>query len=380
MSMSNFIYVRSLRKVDFTVFGVDNGQKKYYDKTFGVYLPYSSGQQCKHSFIDELLFKLNEVNAPLTYNFEVNDNELKQKEITQPCDPTMVDQLLRGWMSSPSKKNDNSKKKSKKSSDVDDNNDTEIETNVETKNDSTYKRRSPFSISALTPVHPLLASLVMEKIITFDRSESNSENIVVRDKNNSELSDEEIQEFLNKNNKIITKRKLVTGSNKANGLFKSDVAIDLSKLFRVPIIKSDKEIDDNMITKLINAGWVEVETKFGKFLELPKQYHELYADAIAWSLVNWRITSNQSRTFDTMPILTIAVSDRANEMSSCVRGDIYDNGDIIKAKLVVDENYPNTKLFSTKLLNGYVEGARTSYTAIDDAANEIKNRILEYYK
>jgi len=360
----NYLIIRLLKKVDFTVFCVDSDQKQYLDKQFNVKLPYSSGQQVKRSVMDELLMLLDHRHAPIRYNYQVTKEKLEQKEITQPCDPTYVDQLLAGWMSTPSKKGGK--------------NDS-VENEKDDSDKNSYKRRSPFSISAMTAIHPLLASIVKESLMTFDRSESNDEEIVVRDEKGKELDVETLKAFLEKSNSKITKRKLISGKDRANGFFKSDIAIDLNRLFRVPVMINDMEISEETISKLRSSGWVEIDDNFGKSFELPKKFHAQFAEAIAWSIINWRITSNQSRTYDSMPVLSIAISNRADEISNAIRAEIEEVDGKTKAKLVVDNNYPNTKIYSTNLLKGYLTGVDTTYTAIDDAVAHIKNVILDFY-
>lgn len=361
---NDYLIVRTLRKVEFTVFCVDADQKQYYDKQFGVKLPYSSGQQTKRSIMESILNVLNLRHAPIVYNFEVNKDKLEQKEITQPCDPTYTDQLIGGWMSTPAKKGGK--------------NDGDDEV-VEATDKNAYKRRSPFSISAMTAVHPLLASLVNESKMTFDRTDSNDEIMVVRDSKGKEMDEDAIKAFLEKSNSKLTKRKLIQGKDRANGFFKLDVAIDLRKLFRVPILLHDMEMSEDTAKKLKSEGWIEVNDNLGTWLELPKKYHVQFAEAIAWGIVNWKITSNQSRTYDAMPVLSVAISQRADEIPNVIRGEIDEIDGKIKGKLVVDTNYPNTKVYSTNLLKGYLKDAETSYTAIDDAVNHIKNVILDYY-
>ena len=362
--MKNELFIRTLKKVDFTVFCVDADQKKYFDKQFGVWLPYSSGQQGKRSIMDNALEQLNLRHAPITYNFKASKKDgksiLEQKEITQPCDPTFFDQLLGGWMSTPSKKDENS-------------------TEEEDTDKNAYKRRSPLSISAMTPLHPLLASLTNEPKMTFDRSESNDELLNVRDSKGNSMDEESIKNFLETCNSKLTKRKLISGKDRVNGFFKQDIVIDLRKLFRVPVVLNDMEISEETIAKMKEEGWTEVNDAFGKALLLPKKYYEQYAEAIAWAIVTWRITSNQSRTFDAMPTLSIAVSNNAYEIPSAIRGEIEEIDGKTKGKLVVDNKYPNTKIFSTNLLKAYAKDAETSYTAIEDAANYIKKAILDYY-
>jgi len=374
----DYLFIRNLKKVDFTVFCVDSEQKKYYDKMFGEQQPYSSGQQTKHSIMENILDQLDLPHAPIIYNFQVNKDKLEQKEIAQPCDPSYHDQLIGGWMSMPSKKGD--KKIVKKNIEI--SSDDEMENDL-IENKDGFKRRSPFSISAMTPIHPLLVSLVNEAKMTFDRSESNDEKIAVRDSNGKPMDEKSIEAFLENCNSKLTKRKLVSkehGEKRANGFFKHDIVIDLRKIFRVPIMLHDKEMSDETIIKLKKEGWTEYVDKFGTSLELPKKDQAELAEAIAWGLINWRIISNQSRTFDFMTTLSVAISTRADEIPNSIRGEIQEIDGRLKGNLVVDTNYPNTKIYSTKALNGYVLNAETSYTAIDDAVCHIKNAILEYYK
>ncbi len=361
---NNFIYVRGLRKVDFTVFCVDNDQKKYWDKIFNAQLPFASGQQTKRSMLELMLEVLNVRHAPLTFNYLTDANKLKQKEVTQPCNPKYADQLLGGWMSAP-KKND-------KATEDEETSNAEVA-------EKAYKRRSPLSISALTVIHPLLGSLVNEKSMTFDRSESIDEEIVIKDSKNKILNEDEIRNFLNKNNLSLSKRKLISGKDRANGLFKYDVCIDLRRLFNVSLAINDPEISEDTVKELISLGWTEANTIFGRSLQLPKKFHKEYAEAIAHGIINWQISSNQSRTFDLMPLLSISISNNANEIANSIRADLNDETEKKSAYLVIDNKYPNTIIYSTNLLNGYVIGAETSYTAIDDAVTDITNRILEYY-
>lgn len=365
----HYIFVRGLKKVNYSVFCVDETQKIYYDKSTNTYNAYSSGQQVKRSIKDSFLENLNTSRAPLTFDFEIDGEKIKQKEVTQPCDPTYPDQLVCGWMSTPAKGSSDDK--------------------------FSYTHRSPLSISAMTPLHPYLTTINTEKIITFDRSESDVEVIRVREKISNEkynyLTEEEIKNFMNKNNASISKRKIAGNDEKrANGLYSFDVAIDLKNLFTVPLTLHDKNMSDETIEKLKQNGWNEKEDFMGKFLELPKQYHKLYAEAIADAIVNWKITSNQSRTFDTMPIVAVAVSTNANEIPNAIMGEIIEDqitkdGKIMqKARLVIDNDYPNTNVYAMPVLKSIVLNnnitIETSKTAINDAKQDIENKILQYYQ
>ena len=154
------IYIRTLKRAEHTVFGVEKGQKTYYDPQFNKIIPYSSGQQVKRSIIDKLTSIINKVPAPTTFVFDVNANgELGEGEVFANCNPTYADQLLGGWMKA-----------------------------AKGGNERTIKRRSPLSISAMRGLHPLLAGVNKENI-TFDRSDKPNTEVIVRDANRNEMDE-----------------------------------------------------------------------------------------------------------------------------------------------------------------------------------------------
>ncbi len=157
------IYIRTLKHAEHTVFGVEDGQKRYFDPQFKRYIPYSSGQQVKRSLIDRLSAVINEVPAPTTFLFDVNKKgELKEGEVYATCDPSFPDQLFGGWM----KAGKGGKER-------------------------TIKRRSPLSISAMRGLHPLLAGVPRENI-SFDRSDRPNNEVIVRNEKGEALNDKEV--------------------------------------------------------------------------------------------------------------------------------------------------------------------------------------------
>lgn len=153
--MNPYIYFRALKHAEHTVFCVEDGQKTYFDPQFNRWLAFSSGQQVKRAVLQALTDKLNVPVAPITFNYNITANkELENKEPWSPCDPTYVDQLLGGWMRAKMVVSGKSEKKESE----------------QAKENSVLKRRSPLSISAMRPLHPLLAGVEKENI-TFDRSD-----------------------------------------------------------------------------------------------------------------------------------------------------------------------------------------------------------------
>lgn len=361
--MNPYIYLRALKHAEHTVFCVEDGQKTYFDAQFNRYLAYSSGQQVKRSVLQTLTDNLNVPVAPITFNYNItNKGVIENKEPWSPCDPTHVDQLLGGWMRAKNTSGKNIKNEPE-----------------EAKDNSVLKRRSPLSVSAMRPLHPLLAGVEKENI-TFDRSDRPDYHPVnVRMAgSNKLLSEEQIQEFLDDNNRTLPRRTWITGNKRTSGFFVYDIAIDLRTLFCVSTNQHEPEINKSMIGKLKSEGWEESENIFGKCLVLPKTERDKVIPALADALINWRITSNQSRTFSLMETLAVAISDNANTIASAIRAKLIADGENPKAKPVIDEN-TGAKLFITLPCAGYIMTEGESSSALTDAVQLLAGRISEFY-
>lgn len=364
--MEPYIYLRALKHAEHTVFCVQKGQKVYYNQQFGRYVAYSSGQQIKRSILDALTSGLNVQMAPITFNYEIakenGKQELKNKEIWSPCDPTYVDQLIGGWMKA--KDSD----KSKDSEDKDE------------EKGATLKRRSPLSISAMRPLHPLLADVDSENL-TFDRSDKPDNNPVIVRMDKKILSEEEIEAFLNANNRTLPRRNWIPdkkGSNaRTSGLFVYDIAIDLRTLFSVSTNQHEPELSKEKIKELKAKGWIESENVFGKCLVLPKAERDKIIPALAKALLNWRITSNQARTFSLMETLAISISDNANKLAGSIRAKLIEDGERPKAKPIIDET-AGADVFVTLPCSNYIVTVNESADAIEQAENKLIDLMYSF--
>lgn len=350
MNKNSFIYLRGCKHAAFTVFCVEDGQKSFYDPQFNVRVPYSSGQQVKRSIMDKLNEVLNVEPSPTEFYFDVDKKgALKEGEVLSSCDPHYADQLLGGWMRTPK----GGKEKA-------------------------VKRRSPFSISAMTPLHPLLASVPKENI-SFDRSDRpNVHKVVVRDANGNVLTDEQVSIFLNGSDRSLY-RKWIQDNTRATGLFVYDVAIDLRRLFCVPTNQLEPEITSDMVEKLKTDGWKVVNTVFGECLLMPKEQREKIIPAIADALIDWHITSNQARTFSLMETLAIAISDNANTLAAAIRAKLIDgdNDSKPKAKPIIDE-HAGAATYVTLPCASYIVTETESADALDKAKQDLVNRMLTF--
>lgn len=345
--MKPFIYLRGLRHAEHTVFGVEKGQKYYYDPQFGRQMAYSSGQQVKRSVIEALSDALNVPFAAITFNWQIDKRGVAgMLEPHSPCDPTFPDQLLGGYMKAES-------------------------------DNMTVKRRSPMSISAMRPLHPLLGGLEREtEAVVFDRS-SKPENHIVKvfhlDDNNKriEIPQEKLEDWLVNNNRSLgPKYYNPSGQTRATGLFVYDIAIDLRTLFCVSTNKLEPELFPEIEVKLKEAGWVEGKNAFGKCLVLPKERRSAIIPALAHALVNWRITSNQARTFSLMETLAIAISDNANQIAYAIRGELREDVDKQAAAPKIDET-AQADIFITPSCSGYIQGTVGSADALEKAEKKL---------
>ena len=345
-----FIYLRALRHADHTVFNVQDGQKFYWDNQFGTSMPFSSGQQVKRSLLDAALSALGTTIAPITFNYDIGKKgELGNGEPWSPCDPSYPDQLLGGWMKAAT-------------------------------GEITVKRRSPLSISAMRPLHPLLATLSKENA-TFDRSDKPEHHPVrVRDSNGNVLSDEEVLAFLNSNNRTLSRRNWIPDLKRASGLFVYDIALDLRTLFCVSLNQHEPELRKDTIEKLRSLGWTESKNVFGACLVCPKEEREKILPALAHGLIQWRITSNQARTYSPMETLAVVVSDNANRPPAFIRAKLKEGVDKPAAEPIIDDStvLEGTALFVAPTAEGYVAGVHGTMTALDDAEAELLKRLRAF--
>ncbi|OFY91186.1 MAG: CRISPR-associated protein Cas7 [Bacteroidetes bacterium RIFOXYA12_FULL_40_10] len=343
--MKSYIYLRALKHAEHTVFCVQDGQKTYYDPQFNRVVAYSSGQQVKRSILDSLTSNLNVEMAPITFNYNVTkDKQLENKEPWSPCDPTYVDQLLGGWMRAG--------------------------------DGITVKRRSPLSISAMRPIHPLLAGTDKENL-TFDRSDKPDRHPVNVRLGDKLMTDEEIEIFLETNNRTLPRRNWIPDNVRTGGLFVYDVAIDLRTLFSVSTNMHEPELSKEKIEGLKAKGWIESENVFGKCLVLPKEEREKIIPALANALLNWRITSNQARTFSLMETLAVAISDNANKLAGAIRAKLIEDGEKPKAKPIIDET-AGADVFVTLPCSSYVVTVNENADALDQAEQKLIEMMMAF--
>ncbi len=342
--MKSYLYLRGLKAAEHTVFTVQDGQKTYYDPIHNRRVAYSSGQQVKRSVLDFLAEQLDEPRAPITFNYEIDKkNELSNKEPWSPCDPTYADQLIGGWM--------------------------RARPGV-----VTLKRRSPLSISAMRALHPLLVSMTSENL-TFDRSDKPENNPVrVLNAAGEELSGEQIEEYLDSKQRTLPRRHWIPENARTTGLFVYDIAIDRSRLFSVSVNQHEPELTKDTLESLKADGWVP--SADGERLICPAERREQLVPALAKSLVDWHITSNQSRTYSPQTTLALAISENASLIAAAIRADLNEE-DMKRADPVV-ETFQGVDTFVSLACKGHVRGVVGAADALAQAEAKIIELLSEY--
>jgi len=343
----NTLYIRTLKRAEHTVFCVENGQKTYYDPQYNRRVPYSSGQQIKRSIIDSLSDVLGDTPSPTTFLFDVNKKgEMKEGEVFATCNPLYADQLFGGWMKA-----------------------------AKGGKERTIKRRSPLSISSMRGLHPLLAGVNSENI-SFDRSDRPNNMVIIRNERNEVLNEDEIADLLAGKDRSLS-RKWIPDNKRATGLFVQDIAIDLRRLFSVLLSTVEPEISEETEAKLKEAGWIKSENAFGECLVAPKETREKLIPALAKAIINWKISSNQSRTFSLMETLAISISDNANKIAGSIRAKLREEEEN-KVDPIIDEELDGVDTFVALTAGGYIRTKKESASALDDAEQYIINYLNDF--
>lgn len=355
---SPYLYLRGLKHVEHTVFCVEDGQKTYFEPQFRRHQPFSSGQQVKRSILESVMRGLGEDLAPVEFLWKLDGKGKAPKEdiAVQPCDPTYPDQLLGGYM-----------KASPKATKSDD------------EEDFVVKRRSPLSISAMRPLHPLLGG-TDEESGTFDRTSNPNSKVTLLDEDGNEMTSEEMQKYMEDIDKHLPKRKFLSEQKRAYGLFVYDVAIDLRRLFSVSTIGLDKgepEVYSDVKEKMIDAGWMEGENFFGPCLVCPEEQRGKIIKALAEGLINWQITSNQARTFSLMEPIAFALSDKAHAVAGAIRAELKEDVEKDQAVPRVDED-AGADVFKTLPISGYIKGEYGSADAVEEAKQWLIDRLQSF--
>jgi hypothetical protein len=127
---------------------------------------------------------------------------------------------------------------------------------------------------------------------------------------------------------------------------------------------------DSTITKLREEGWIESENVFGPCLVAPKALRDQWIPGLAKAILNWRITSNQSRTFSLMDTLALSVSNNANRIAGSIRAKLSEE-DSRKADPIVDTSIEGVETYVTLQAGGFLHTKSESVDALDKAEQKL---------
>ena len=367
--MNDIIYLRGLRYVNHTVFCVEKTQKTYWDNYFKRTVPYSSGQQVKRCIIESVLGQLKLQRSPLFFGFEVDGEgkkNLKEDVVLSYCDPRHVDLLLAGWL--------NTNRKSKIQID-------EANPGADILNYfQTLKRTSPLSISAMLPIHPYAASITAEQISVDRRSDADDQFIFITDEDENVVNCKKPYDFLDEfaPSQFHTTKYIEADKNlRVTGMFRYDVAIDLRTLFTVSLSPIERSITEKTEAALRADGWLEHQNQFGPCLLCPDKKRNEIIPALAYSLINWQITSNQSRTFGLPTYIAFAITDQAWEIPEMIRTELSEQDSRQGVSIILDEAFKD-KLFVTRGAKAFIDTDLSQPDAIKKAEQRLIQIFSEY--
>ena len=352
MEKNNYLYLRGAKHVIHTVFCVDDGgQKTYFDEQFKRPCAYSSGQQIKRSIIDLILERLNLEYPPVTFVKKVKTSEKGKKSIGEgniivTPEITSPSHLLGGFWKNHSTEED----------------------------DDILKRRAPLSIGAMSPLHPLLASVYKEDLV-YNREQVPNTFVEFHDKDGGLMAEADVVTLLKELNSSADKKKsqYVKGNKRTTGLFAFDIGIDLRALFTV----HEDEIDKKTYEALLSTGWVPTKYHYGNGITLPKKLREEYISVIADSIVDWRILTNQSRTFSPMETIALSIGNNASMVRQSIRAELTGDWSNLSAIPVVEKN-EEVEIFSSPSLSAHMFNKFDKEKSIEIAKQYIKDALLSF--
>ncbi|WP_241685027.1 hypothetical protein [Cyclobacterium xiamenense] len=214
---------------------------------------------------------------------------------------------------------------------------------------------------------------------SFDRSERPNNAVIIRDEKGNILTEEEIDVVLKTegNTDRSLGRKWLNPAERATGLFVFDIAIDLRRLFSVSTNQLEPEMADSTIGKLKEEGWIESKNVFGPCLVAPMALRAKWIPGLAKAILNWRITSNQSRTFSLMDTLAVSISDNANLIAGSIRAKLSEE-DSKKADPIIDEGLTGVDTFISLQAGGFIHTKGETADALERAEKALIEKMMAF--
>jgi pantothenate synthetase len=116
---------------------------------------------------------------------------------------------------------------------------------------------------------------------------------------------------------------------------------------------------------------------YGTCLVAPKDVREKLIPALAHAIINWTITSNQSRTFSLMETLAVSVSDNANKIACSIRAKLKEEEEN-KAEPIIEEEMAGVESYVTLAAGAYIRTKKETADALDKAEQALIDRMKAF--
>lgn len=106
----------------------------------------------------------------------------------------------------------------------------------------------------------------------------------------------------------------------------------------------------------------------------PQALREKLIPALANAIINWSITSNQSRTFSLMETLAVSVSNNANKIAGSIRAKLSVEEENT-ATPIIEKDLDGVETYVTLPAAGYVLTTNESPDALDKAEQSLIDKM-----
>lgn len=246
-----------------------------------------------------------------------------------------------------------------------------------------------FNVSDFIPVHPLLQKLNDKDTGVFVGDSNSTVTLGISESDNGDIKGAVIKTPEQASEMVgcsIEDAKEVFSSLRpmncyedkrtANGIYQETFTINIEAFGKIKL--SSYEIPEEEINKLLANGWRIVKIDNEDYLSPSREeLIELWRYFID-ALIDWDFSSNNSLHGNVKEALRYSFSFNANKLNNCNTAAKYEDGDKLKAKLVLRNHKEVANFNSTSLEKWYVCDENTPLSM--DADDEVKDALFEVGK
>ena len=246
-----------------------------------------------------------------------------------------------------------------------------------------------FNVSEFNPVHPLLQHLNDKDIGVFVGDSNSTVSLEISESDNEGLkgvvikTPEQASEMvgcsIEEAKKVFSSLRPMNcyeDKRTANGIYQETFTINIEAFGKVNL--SSYEIPEEVINKLLANGWRIVKIDNEDYLSPSREelieLWRYFVDA----LIDWDFSSNNSLHGNIKEALRYSFSFNVNKLNNCNMAAMYEDGDKLKARLVL-RNHKKVANFNSVLLEKwYICDEQTPLSM--DADDEVKDALFEVGK